>query len=361
LDLDNNIGGNIMAVRQAQQAPPPPAQQQQAPPPPAQQQQAPPPPAQQQQAPPPPAQQQQAPPLPAQQQVQLQQQQADQQELAQQQAQCVNHLADLYSYGTLDCIVQLTKAIHEDMRTQPAQYRRVPGRVLRLITQFERVGKQEDWPDNERRAQMYAAELGPYEVAAPAGQTGSGPSREFVDHSNALREAAREFFKEPHVAAGERNVSPVRSAVKALRVFLKRRCGGGLAVNVGNIDSIFTAATNILKEPSIATVFNAQPIDALELPAWPLGGPTSTDITQFISAQLKSYFSADVSSLLQEKFTNLQQVAQFGSQTIRNVLNDNWDDWGTAADKTGPNFLKLIDDANEWGKALERCNPGRKA
>lgn len=272
---------------------------------------------------------------------------------------CAEELANLYSYGSLDCIVELTEIVYADMVANGEQYRRKElEQVLTKLEQFQRLGSAPDWPNKSQRMMIYSGELGPREVtvaklSSEAEKTAG--SREFPNKAKALRDAAYEFFKEPQVAPGDRNIAPIRSAVTALRVFLSRRCGSGLSRNVRNLRSIFDAARGILTDDAIAAVFNAQPIDSQEKETWPIGGPTATDITQFVSRMLKDRLAPDTVSMLQERFTNLQQVAQYGSLTIKAVMElGQKDDWDSNQNKTQAKFYKLIENANEWGNALQR-------
>lgn len=147
-------------------------------------------------------------------------------------------------------------------------------------------------------------------------------STEFHDKANALRGAAEKFLAPINVAIANRSVTSVRTAVRTLRVPLIRECGSALPINVHKLEAVFDLAKSILVHQAIADVSNTDILTTPVAAGWPTAGVTEADITQKISQTLSELLPNDVLSMAQERFANLQQVADYGAQTVTSLRVD---------------------------------------
>jgi hypothetical protein len=232
---------------------------------------------------------------------------------------CADLLGRLYAMGNLDCVIQLAEAVHRDTLEIREHYRLIPLEDYRRFNEFARLGNEPCWPDSNMRLTIYSSLLGPYEA-----EKTDDSSHEFHNHSANLRRAAKLFSEDPRVAPEHRSRSGFLSAGTALREFLLRLCGTGLEVGISDIGNVFNNARLLISNPNIARVFNAQPISGQD---WPLNGPHGSDLIKKISQALEPRLDSNTFKILQDKFTNLQQVTQYGSSAIILLLRDDWEDW----------------------------------
>ena len=237
-----------------------------------------------------------------------------------------NKVAQLYSFQTLDGLVELIEAVARDFRHNKSdRYRCLDKDVGAQLTSLEMVGIDVKYPDKDARARYFEAYLG--------NQFGANP-HPVLEQAKSLQKCAARYveYEESDPNSGIHCLGCVQMAAKGLlQVLIQLSMGTGPQFTraYARTRAIFRLATNVLRNESFAAAFGVNRIGDRN---WPdseydrRGGI----LVREIMANGDSIFAegggmTEMGKCQLEHFKAFQDCAFYGARTIRMVSEKNRD------------------------------------
>lgn len=233
-------------------------------------------------------------------------------------------VAQLYSYQTLDGLVELVEALARDFRhNRPERYRGLDRDMARQLASFGSVGMDVKYPDKNTRARSFEAYLG--------NQFGANP-HPFLEQAKSLQRCAARYVQVEEADPGGTNhcLGCVRIAAKGLlQVLIQLTTGSGPRFTKAHArtGAIFRLATSILRNESFAAAFG---VNGVGDENWP---ETQYDrrggiLVREIMANGDSIFASgsdltEMGKCQLEHFKAFQDCAYYGARTIKLVSERN--------------------------------------
>lgn len=233
--------------------------------------------------------------------------------------------AKLYTYQTLDGLVELVEAVSRDFHHHRlGRYRCLDHDVVVQLTSFDKVGIETNYPDKKTRSRHYEAYLGD-QLSANA--------HPVLERAKSLRKSSARYVEltmsDPN--SGAHCLDCVQLAAKRLlRVYIQLAMGTGsqFARAYSRTGSIFRLATDILREPSFAAAFGVTEIGEKD---WPeseysrRGGKLVRQIMAVCDSNgANDSGITDVGRRQLENLKAFQSCAFYGAKTIRILSEENW-------------------------------------
>ena len=257
-------------------------------------------------------------------------------------------VAQMYSYQTLDGLVELVEAVARDFRHhRPERYRGLDRDIVKQLASFEMVGMDVKYPDKKTRARYFEAYLG--------NQFGATP-HPVLEQAKSLQRCAARYVEIEEADPNGTNhcLGCVRIAAKGLlQVLIQLTVGAGPRFTRAHArtGAIFQLATSILRNESFAAAFG---VNAVGDENWP---ETEYDrrggiLVREIMANGDSIFASggDISEMGRsqlENFKAFQDCAFYGARTIKLVSERN------RSLKVDGHLARLARTAARWHDALD--------
>jgi len=233
-------------------------------------------------------------------------------------------VAQLYSYQTLDGLVELVEAVARDFRRHRADRYRVLDRdIARQLASFEMVGTDAKYPDTNTRARYFDAYLG--------NQCGPNP-HPVLEQARSLQRCAARYVEVEESDPNSTNHClgcVLISAKGLLQVLIQLTMGAGPRFTRAHArtGAIFRLATSILRNESFAAAFG---VNGVGDDNWP---ETEYDrrggiLVREIMANGDSIFAkgsdlTETGRAQLENFKAFQDCAFYGARTIALVSERN--------------------------------------
>ena len=236
-----------------------------------------------------------------------------------------NKAAQLYSYQTLDALVELVEAVSRNFRlNRPDQYRYLDRDADVQLTWFDKVGVDVDYPDKETRARYFEAYLG---------NQFSPKAHPVLEKAKSLRRCAVCYveYEETDPNSAKHCLECVRLAAKGLLEVLRQLTTGKAPQFTrahASTGAIFRMTTNILRNRSFAAAFGVHEIGDNNWPETEYnyrGGKLVRQVLAVgdsISAEDGGLSDAAKSQL--HHFKAFQDCAFYGAKTIKMVSERKW-------------------------------------
>jgi len=233
--------------------------------------------------------------------------------------------AQLYSYQTLDGLVELIEVVSQDFRrNRPDRYRYLDQDAHVQLSRFDRVGACADYPDRDTRARYFEAYLG---------DQFSPRAHPVLEHAKSLRKRAAHHveYEQADPNSGHHCLECVRSAAKdLLRVLtqLTTDTAPQFARVHASTSAIFRTTANIMRNASFAAAFG---VHEIRDESWPethynrQGGILVRQIMAIVksnSAEVGGLTGLGKSQL--QHFKAFQDCAIYGAKTITMVSEKKW-------------------------------------
>ena len=264
-------------------------------------------------------------------------------------------VAQLYSYQTLDGLVELIEAVGRDFRrNRPNRYRCLDQDVDVQLTSFDKVGVYVDYPDKDTRARYFEAYLG---------NQFSANAHPVLEQAKSLQKCAARFveYQETDPNSAMHCLGCVRLAAKGLlQVLIQLTMGTCPQFKTAHArtGAIFRMTTNILRNASFAAAFGVNEIGDKNWPETEYNRRGGILVRE-IMANGDSIFAkdgsmTDVGKNQLEHFKAFQDCAFYGAKTIRMVSQKKWNlgndghlaELGTTAARWHEATLKLPSKVN---------------
>lgn len=235
-------------------------------------------------------------------------------------------VARLYSYQTLDGLVELVEAVARDIRRNKSdRYRGLDRDVAAQLASFEKVGVDVKYPDKATRARYFEGYLG--------NQFGANP-HPVLEQAKSLQRCASRYveYEKSEPNSGIHCLNCVRMAAKGLlQVLIQLTMGAGPQFTrvYARTGAIFRLATTVLRNDSFAAAFG---VNGIGDKGWP---ETEYDrrggiLVREILANGDSIFAGrggmtDEAKCQLEHFKAYHDCAFHGATTIRMVSEKNRD------------------------------------
>lgn len=261
--------------------------------------------------------------------------------------------AKLYTYQTLDGLVELVEAVSRDFhRHRHGRYRCLDHDVVVQLTSFNKVGIETNYPDKKTRTRHYQTYLGD-QLSANA--------HPVLERARSLRKSSARYveFAMSDTNGGAHCQDCVQLAAKQLlRVYLQlaKGTGSNFAKAYSRTGSIFRLATDILRDASFAAAFGVAEIGDEDWPESKYNRRAGKLVRQIMAVcdsngVNDSGFTDDGRRQL-ENLKAFQDCAFYGAKTIRILSEKNWN---RRSDYSLDMLAKL---AARWDEAIRNL-PGK--
>ena len=235
-----------------------------------------------------------------------------------------NKVAQLYSYQTLDGLVELIEAVSRDFRRNRAdRYRCLDQDVGVQLASFDKVGVDVDYPNKDTRARYFEAYLG-NQLSAKA--------HPFLEQAKSLQKCAACYVEneETDPNSAVHCLDCVRLAAKGLlQILIQLTMGTApqFTRTHARTAAIFRVATNILQNASFAAAFGVNGIGDKNWPETEYnrrGGILMREIMANGDSIFAEGGMTDVGKCQLEHFKAFQDCAFYGAKTIKMVSEKKW-------------------------------------
>ncbi len=233
--------------------------------------------------------------------------------------------AKLYTYQTLDGLVELVEAVSRDFHHHRlGRYRCLDHDVVVQLTSFEKVGIETNYPDKKTRSRHYEAYLGD-QLSANA--------HPVLEHAKSLRKSSARYVELAITgpSSGAHCLDCVQLAAKRLlRVYIQLAMGTGpqFARAYSRTGSIFRLATDIIREPSFAAAFGVTEIGDKNWPESEYSRRGGKLVRQIMAVcDSNGANDSGITDVGRRQLGNLkafQDCAFYGANTIRILSEENW-------------------------------------
>jgi hypothetical protein len=260
---------------------------------------------------------------------------------ATQPAEQCSFIENMYSRWVLDCLIEYSHAIANDLIARPHLYQRndIPDAIVDLRMSY---GMSRNFPNMAQRQLMLTPIFG------------ASDSRKMYDtNSSSSFHVARKKLVDACIAFSERAVDTglamlkdrVKSALVPLKSHFQSITGKSVQMSYSQLKAISDISIEILTSEGIAKVFG---VDAPES-EWPLNSddPNGAKLVSTISSSLEI---APEYVLTHEKFILLQRVAREGRDALQVIISSN-----PTEDKNLENLIRKV---YTWGTSLRDFQEG---
>jgi len=234
-------------------------------------------------------------------------------------------VAQLYSYQSLDGLVELIEVVSRDFRrNSPDRYRYLDQDVHVQLSRFDRVGASADYPDRHTRARYFEAYLG---------DQFSPRAHPVLEHAKSLRKCAARHveYEETDPNSANHCLDCVHLAAKSLLqvlIQLTTDTAPQFTRVHASTSAIFRTTANILRNASFAAAFGVHEICDETWPETHYNRQGGILVRQIMAIDKSN--SAEVGGLTDlgksqlQHFKAFQDCAIYGAKTIKLLFEKKW-------------------------------------
>jgi hypothetical protein len=246
-------------------------------------------------------------------------------------------IGDFYARWTLDCLIDIARAVSADYVARPDYYKGadVPVHIADLWISY---GYVKDYPNKQQRSALTAAVFGASDgYPADKGTTDTGNFRQMRDP---LFKACIAYTRSSIADPPKGLKGDVISAMTYFPPWLRNFAGDSLNSSVEQLKSISELSYGILRSNTVSGVFGVSPPPQ---EGWPLETDDQRG-AQLINAISNTLQLKDM-GLSPDKATRLRNMAEEGSEALQAILLDDPTSDG--------NFESLVSNVYLWAKSIE--------
>lgn len=248
----------------------------------------------------------------------------------------------MYQKSIYDWLIDIARGLSQDMANRPELYQKLSSNTIEQLFSLHRLGFDPLFPDKAERQRLYQRIFGTLDSV---GSRNDGSP--FQNARKLLFDAASGFAENAQAVGFPMHRARLRSSIIPAKKHFESIAGSALNAIEIRLDSVFSVATSLIREPEIGTVFGISSGVSSE---WPLrdSNITGSKLIERITTTLPAVLQKPITS---EIFIRLQEIGKYGERSLRTILDE------SSLESDDEVLDSLTSDLYTWGTHLAGSLP----